>query len=541
MEWNRERTPSPLDAALAAIIANALLAGVLLGSGGGIADAPLGLPAWYQGDDGVQFGVGTPRESRSQYSPYVLKITEPTMENPTLATDGQSIRVRFTFSKGTEPVNGELADIAVTWLTLGDRPCLVTKDSSEGFAKDVSRLPEPIYDAGAATVHGRAYLVGGANETGGEPLSTIIEYDPIANTTKIVHRLSTGIERAGVVAYDDEIYVLGGVDDDGVRSTVLVYDPVENTTMNVGNLPAPRHWGAAAVAGEKIYYGGGIDDRGQWSDEIFRFDPTTGESVGVSNLPMPTAMLAATTTYGKVYFIGGNIWRGPGEGGHSNAIVEYDPVANTSMVVATFPPPSGSDGLEALTAVTLHGKVYILNGWDETATPKTRNEVYEFDPATGEDARLAGFLPHRVERGASIGLYGRAFLFGGNVADSWPYSQIKEITEFTPPNATARFNFTLQQWQATCSLPRGVQGLLDLFMRVRYIDHATGQSFIFSDEEYSAVLVGPREGGPPSGVCKEPPSSPWTDENRPDSHGVATWLSRRNAPEAAPPPYCLDV
>ncbi len=303
-------------------------------------------------------------------------------------------------------------------------PC--QSQSGLGKSRIVAELPEELYDTGAATINGKVYLVGGANRTG-KPLSTILEYDPTSNATRIAYDLTEGIRQASVVALNNQIYILGGRGDGGAVSTVLIFDPIGNTTHTAGFLPAPRWWGAAAELREEIYYAGGIDDRGQWASDIFRFDPSTGVSVKVGDLPTPTAMLAAAAGNGLVFFIGGNT-----QTGHTNLIVEYNPVANSTTTVATFPLPPGADGLEALTAVTLSRMVYILGGWDEASTPKTRSEIYGFDPASKEDARLAGFLPRAVERSATVELYGRAFSFGGNLAESWPYIQIRTITEFSP-------------------------------------------------------------------------------------------------------------
>ncbi|MEE9182797.1 MAG: hypothetical protein V3U33_09555, partial [candidate division NC10 bacterium] len=371
----------------------------------------------------------------------------PTTSNPTFAVEGQKVTVSFTFQKGTDPVNHELADIRVTDLTVGGRPCLVTTDSL-GAAEDVASLPEGRFDAGAAAVGGKVYLVGGKNES--ETLDTILEFDSVKNATRVVNEIPVAIRLAAVVAMDEMIYSLGGFHDNGsVTSTISVYDPKQNTLREVGLFPEPRYWGAAAVAGDKIYYGGGSYRR-QHYDEIFEFNPATGATRQVNTLPSATHIFTATSAYGKVYFIGGLT---PRPKFQISDIVDYDPVANTSTVVATFPPPSGSGGLEAQTAVTLNGKIYIFNGWDETAVPKFRDEIYEFDPLGGEDAVLVGSLPHKVERGAAAAFNGRAYLFGGV---NERLSLNSAITEFIPRGMTAQFNLSLQQWQATCLIPPGL-------------------------------------------------------------------------------------
>ncbi|MEE9174342.1 MAG: kelch repeat-containing protein [Thermoplasmata archaeon] len=425
-----------------------------------------------------QFAVS---RAGSEEDLYTLKITAPTTSSPMFAAEGQNIPVSFTFQKGTDPVNHELADIRVTDLTVGGRPCLATTDSF-GAAEDVASLPEGIFDAGAAAVGGKVYLVGGKSQS--ETLDTILEFDPVANTTKVVYNLPVAIRFARAVALDGKVFILGGLDDtNSVVSTIQAYDPILNTLHEVGELREPRYWGAAAVAGDKIYYGGGSYRR-QHYDEIFEFDPATGLTRLANTLPRATHIFTATSAYGKVYFIGGLT---PGPEFQISDIVEYDPVTNTSTVVATFPPPSGSGGLEAQTAVTLNGKIYIFNGWDESAAPKFRNEIYEFDPLAGEDAVLVGSLPHKVERGAAAAFNGRAYLFGG--VDEH-LSLNSAITEFIPPGMTAQFNLSQQQWQATCLIPPGLFGSHDLLLRVNYTDHRTNMSITAEDLESNAVVVG---------------------------------------------------
>lgn len=533
MTWIGERTPLPLAARLTAILATALLVGVMVGSGGGIASPSPYPVAWPQHHDSVRFDPSNLPPFGSQGNPYVLDVTDPTAVTPAHATSGQKLSISFTFSRGTEVVSHELAEIRVTWVSVGRQSCLISTDPTEDRARKVVDLPQARILMDAATVRGKAYVVGGS-DADLNALDTIVEFDPIANTTRTVYTLAMPVRVASVVAHQDSVYILGGSEGTSPVSTVRVYDPIQNTSYAVGDLPEPRYWGAASVAGDMIYFGGGWDDSDRRSDAIFQFNPATGESIQVGALPTPTAILASTSAYGKVYFIGGNT----GIGRQTNAIVEYDPVANTSAVVATFPPPSGSDGLEGQTAVTLDGKIYIFNGWDNIARPQVRDEIFVFDPRSGEDAVQVGILPNKVEIGAAAAIHGKAYLFGG--AGPWPERR-SDITEFTPGGVTARFNLSLQQWEANCNIPRGASRLLDLFVQARYIDHATGQSFIASDEERFAVMVTSHDGRAPPDACPGPPSAPRADGDPVDNHGATTRLSRERALEAAPRPYCIEV
>lgn len=428
-----------------------------------------------------------------------LDITNPATSDPAFVTAHGNLTVSFTLQKDGEPVSQELADIRVAQIRLGGQPCFVITDPSRSQVRGLPDLPFTAWMIDAATVRGKAYIVGGRTGTR-TSLDTILEFDPVANSSRVVYHLPTPLSLASVVGWDDKVYILGGWEDwqEGAPvSTVRVYDPMTNTSSIVGTLPEPRYWGAASVAGGRIYYGGGYSapSGSATHGDIFEFDPTTGVSRKAQVLPSPRVILSATSAYGKVYFIGGNKGNGDVQ---TNEIVEYDPVVNTSAVVATFPPPRGVSGMEGQTAVTLNGKIYIFNGWIPRRNAGTRDEIFEFDPRTKENAVLVGTLREGVELGAAVDIYGRGYLFGGfRGTDPSDF-----VTEFTPPSTTAQFSLSSHQWQAMCSVPTGLLGSQDLYVRANYIDHRTNVISSSSDTEPNAVVVAPA-------LDVTPPSPPW--------------------------------
>ena len=423
--------------------------------------------------EGIDLSEGSPAEDA-----YVLDIIEPTTSRPTSTFGRERLAISFSFMKGSEAVDHELADIRLTDVTLGGRACLTDLRSNGMDARVVSSLPDARAGMDAASVRGKAYVVGG--RSGPKLFDSIVEFDPVASSARVVYRLSTPISTASVVSLADKVYILGGIAPNTVLSTIRVYDPIANTSYQVGDLPEPRAWGAAAVAQGMIFYGGGFDEGLRRSDSIFRFDPSTGDSRQVHTLPSARVYLAATSAFGKVYFIGGNVLGRP-----ISEIVEYDPVAHTSAVVATFPSVGGG-GLEAQTATTLNGRVYMFNGWGWGPLGGERSEVFEFDPKAGRDAVLVGMLPHQIEWGAAAGINGKAYLFGGMYAF---YVPISAITEFTPPGTRARFSPAFNVWRATCTVPAGLYGPQDLFVQVEYTDHATNTQLWASDKEVNAVVI----------------------------------------------------
>jgi N-acetylneuraminic acid mutarotase len=65
--------------------------------------------------------------------------------------------------------------------------------------------------------------------------------------------------RAGIAAavVDNELWVFGGEEQDGLHGEVEVYTPVSNTWRREPNRPLPRHGSWASVIGNKIYIPGG--------------------------------------------------------------------------------------------------------------------------------------------------------------------------------------------------------------------------------------------------------------------------------------------
>jgi len=65
--------------------------------------------------------------------------------------------------------------------------------------------------------------------------------------------------RAGIAAavVDNELWVFGGEEQDGLHAEVEVYNPVSNSWRRLPNMPLPRHGSWASVIGNQIYIPGG--------------------------------------------------------------------------------------------------------------------------------------------------------------------------------------------------------------------------------------------------------------------------------------------
>ena len=115
------------------------------------------------------------------------------------------------------------------------------------------------YGAGAVTVGGKIYLIGGFDNTG-KALNTVSVYDPVTNTwLQDKKPMPTARGWFGIAA-DDHIYVICGFDGYTTLSTVHEYDPAQDKWVS---WPGPRcslYGMVAAVLEDGIYTVGGIDN-----------------------------------------------------------------------------------------------------------------------------------------------------------------------------------------------------------------------------------------------------------------------------------------
>lgn len=139
------------------------------------------------------------------------------------------------------------------------------------------------------------------NET---PIANIYTYDPATNNWQIGPAIPAGRNRgaAGVVVYDDFIYVAGGNTlghNGGYVPWLDRYDPATNTWTQLADAPHARDHFTAAVIGNKLYAGGGrqTEQPNPFLNTIGPvdvYDFTTGQWSSVPD-PIPTERAGTMT------------------------------------------------------------------------------------------------------------------------------------------------------------------------------------------------------------------------------------------------------
>jgi hypothetical protein len=179
-------------------------------------------------------------------------------------------------------------------------------DPRTGLATRAGSLGEPLSDLGAATLGGKAYLVGGF--TGARYATAVLRYRP-GRAPVVVARLNAGLRYAGVATLGGKIYVAGGVTPAGESDAVVSISG--GHTRAVAKLPLPLAHAPLVALGRSLYLIGGTNAAGRPLDRILRIDPASGSVTPAGRLPSPLADTAAVTVGGRIVVLGGD--------GHGNA------------------------------------------------------------------------------------------------------------------------------------------------------------------------------------------------------------------------------
>ncbi len=185
-----------------------------------------------------------------------------------------------------------------------------------------ANVPTELHHFQAVTVNGLIYVVGAF--TGSYPRETPVAqvyiYNPV--TDKWINGPTVPQARrrgsAGVVAYNNKIYLISGIQDghwSGWVNWFDEYDPTTNTWKTLPNTPRARDHFHAAVIGTKLYVAGGRRSSASTGQtfaltvpEVDVYDFTTGTWSTLpasSNLPTPRAG-AGTIAFGnELVVIGG--------------------------------------------------------------------------------------------------------------------------------------------------------------------------------------------------------------------------------------------
>ena len=233
-------------------------------------------------------------------------------------------------------------------------------------------MQETRKNASAAALDGKIYVLGGENATGS--LKTFAVYDTEKKTWESLPEYpgtESGICRAAVFAYNNEIYVIGGQTDTGVTAKLLksvyAYNTETRQWQKKADLAEGRTDLAYACSKDKLY----VWSKAGTTDQAEIYDIKT-DTWETAVLPDTSAVIAAASVDNRVFVLK--------EDGEKMFWQEYLPEDNLFEDVGTVCPFAASDIYG--TPVVISGKIYMAK------TEETK-EVLVYDAYSDEWSRIS--------------------------------------------------------------------------------------------------------------------------------------------------------
>ena len=270
--------------------------------------------------------------------------------------------------------------------TLSPQP-LQAQNTQPGWETlDNDEHPTNRHESAAAVIDGKLYLVGGRGER------PVERYNPDTGNWQTLATPPLSMHHFQAVTYKDRIYVIGALNgsypyEDPI-SHVYIYDPKTDSWTKGAEIPEDRRRGAAgaAVYNDQIYVVGGIQNghaSGQvrWLDS---FDPATGQWTKLANAPRKRDHFQVAVINDKLYAAGGRRSSQATGQTFELTIPEVD-VYNFATGQWTPLPPSGDLPTERAGSTTIAvGNYLIVMGGESAAQTEAHDEVEALNTETGK-------------------------------------------------------------------------------------------------------------------------------------------------------------
>jgi len=274
-----------------------------------------------------------------------------------------------------------------------------------GAWKRLADLPVSLEGAAVTAYQDKVWVAGGlADDVQRTKLTTVFVYDPTTDAWSTGPSLPRPISHGSLVATPWSLYFLAGWVQDGGSPQVLKLNPTNTAWVPDTPLPEPRVAGAAAFDGSQIIYAGGTRKGGAPTDTVWALQGGRWKSIG--KLAEPRQKLTAVTNnVDSVWILGGRDQQKDTKSGTIDRIAQGRPAEPPSVRID---PP-----VDSSVAVRLDGIGMCLIGGE---SPNRRYNDWWCDQ-TGVAATLPKLDPQRAGLGAArigrtvyvVGGYGPTF------------------------------------------------------------------------------------------------------------------------------------
>jgi DNA-binding CsgD family transcriptional regulator/N-acetylneuraminic acid mutarotase len=179
-----------------------------------------------------------------------------------------------------------------------------------------------------------------------------------------------------LVAYENQIYALGGMTAQGVSGAVERYDPETDTWTSLSTKPLPVSDARAAIISGLIYVPGGRPraDSQNPTNVLEIYDPRLDQWHNGTPLPTPLSGYGLVAFEGRLYIFGG--WDGQV---YRDSVYVYDPSNGTWQEHTSMPTARAF-----CSAAEAAGLIYVIGGIKDNQ-PVNVNEIYSPSRDSGND------------------------------------------------------------------------------------------------------------------------------------------------------------
>jgi N-acetylneuraminic acid mutarotase len=249
------------------------------------------------------------------------------------------------------------------------------------YTEGWSDMPVELLDAGSAAIGQTLYAVGGKNASGHQ--RALYGYDATSDSWSTLAPLPTAypaVENPAVVAHDGKLYVFGGstAPFSGAVAKAAVYDPAQDSWTMLADMPTARGGATAQWFENEIYVIGGMNNGGESVTTVEKYNPAGNTWSAAPVLQTARDNPGSAVLNGVLYVFGGRTRSGG---------IDVQPRLSS---VERFTPATGwtygtamPTGRRAMNVVVYDGMALVIGG-ERTPSGGTYVANEAFNPATGE-------------------------------------------------------------------------------------------------------------------------------------------------------------
>ena len=217
----------------------------------------------------------------------------------------------------------------------------------------------------SAVIGDEIFYIGGENQNG--VLNSVEVYNTKTDTWRTATSMPTARTSATAVVLNNEVYVIGGTNNTANYSTVEIYNPETNSWRSSAALPSARRKLSSTVVDNNIYVFGGWESGKGYINTTQVYNSERGAWEERTYMPTKRGSFQSVLINGKIHCIGGE-----NDFGCLDNVEIYDPATNTWDRGNSMPVERGNFG------VALLGNKIICIGGRNSSIVISSSDAFEF-------------------------------------------------------------------------------------------------------------------------------------------------------------------